>query len=214
MRHLRWLGPAAVLVGGAVVLVAALVLGGSDQPPTTTEPGPVALESSSAHQWFALDQLVAASPLVVRAHVVDTRRGEVLGADGPSPAVAGVVVREVTLEVDEVWRHTSAAAPVEPGERLVVAEEGWLSSGEPIVVDGLAPSTAGDDAVWFRQPLPGRTADGADVDAGSPRFLVAGSQGRYLVGAGGSLTGAEGDDRLVGVVEALTLDQLRAELRD
>lgn len=193
-------------IGIAVVLV--LVLRGGSEPSTVStppEPDPVAVEATSVYDFGSLEELAAASDLVVRARVVDTARGEMIGADGADPASAGIVVREVTLEVDEVLRTGGPTVAV--GTRLAVAEEGWLASGEPLIVDGLGASATGDDGIWFLQRVAG-SADGAPGD----RFVVVNSQGRYLVD-GGRLTGATGDDPLVRSIVSLTPSELTTTLR-
>jgi hypothetical protein len=214
VRLARWVGPAAVLGVGLLVGVAALLVGGDGEAgvaTTTTEPEPYEMESSAAHRWVTLDELVEASAVVVRGQVVHTTRGELLGAEGTDPAAAGVVVREVTIQVDEVLHRSDGAPLLGPGERIVVAEEGWLSTGEPLVVDGLAPSAPGDDAVWFLDALP--AGEDADPTSEGPTYVVVGSQGRYVVDGTDGLRGAEGDDALVASIESMSPDQLRAELR-
>ena len=216
VRLARWIGPVAVLCIGLLVGLGVLLVGGDDgagveSTTTTTVPEPYEIESSAAQRWSTLDELVEASAVVVRGRVVDTTRGELLGADGADPGVAGIVVREVTIQIDEVLRSTDRAPLLGPGERIVVAEEGWLSTGEPLVVDGLAPSAPGDDAVWFLDTLPSGEDDVGTPEG--PRFVVIGSQGRYLVAGVGTLRGAEGDDALIASIEATDLDQLRTELR-
>jgi hypothetical protein len=203
----RWLrvgGPVAVLAVGAVALVTVAL---RDRPPAPPPaPDPVEVDAQSAYEFATLDEMVAASDLVVRARVVATERGDLLGADGNDPGGAGVVVREVTLEVDEVWwtaPGTPSSSAVHAGDQLLVAEEGWLATGEPLIVDGLEPSSVGDDGVWFLQPLPDGT------DEGGPRYLVINAQGRYLVDNDG-LTGAAGDDALVTRIDDLSAQELRA----
>lgn len=207
---LLFAGPLVVLAIGAVVIGVVLWADGPDAAPP--EPDPVAVDADSVYEFTTVDEMVAASDLVVRARVVATERGALLGAEGADPAGAGVVVREVTLEVDEVWwRSPAGSVPeVRAGDVLVVAEEGWLASGEPLIVDGLAPSAVGDEGVWFLQALPDAgSGSGSGDDADEPQYLVINAQGRYLVD-GDSLVGASGDDELVAAIEHLAVDELRS----
>ncbi|CAN5695391.1 hypothetical protein BH10ACT3_BH10ACT3_13630 [soil metagenome] len=210
-RQLRILGPFLVVGAGLAGLVVFLVTGssGSDNGSDgATQPDPVVIEADSVYDFDTMDELIAASDLIVRARVVDTAKGDVIGADGADPASAAIVVRDVTLRVDEVFAAATAAGAgpaVADGDRIVVAEEGWLASGEPLIIDGLGPSAEGDDAIWFLQAVP---AAGPD----EPGYIVINSQGRYLIDDD-DLRGADGDDLLVKKVESLGADGLIEQLR-
>ena len=77
---------------------------------------------------------------------------------------------------------------------------GGRAEGAPLVVDGLAPSAMGDDAVWFLIRV------GDDEEA---RYVVVSAEGRYLV-RGDRLVGAAGDDPLVAELAALGAAGLEA----
>ena len=84
----------------------------------------------------------------------------------------------------------------------MVEEEGWLEDGAPLIVDGAAPSTVGDDGVWF-------LVDVGDADL--PIYVVVSAQGRYLVDDG-ALSGAAGDDPLVDELASLSVEELTARI--
>jgi hypothetical protein len=132
----------------------------------------------------------------VRAEVLRTERGRLFGEPGSAAAIES---RVVVLAVHEVLHGTGAAA----GEPLLVEEEGWDAAGAPLVVDGLAPSAAGDDGIWFLARV------GSEGEA---RFVVVSAEGRYLV-EGGRLRGAEGDDPLVAELARRTPEELAAAVR-
>jgi hypothetical protein len=189
-RRDRWLRLVGPLVAAGVAVTAALVVAGRDDSPDAATaagdrgaPEPVAV-SSDAPRLATLDELVAASDVVVEGRVVETRRGRSFG----EPGGRTIVSRLVTLRVDAVL---AGARPAEGA--VLVEEEGWLDDGSPLVVDGLRPTEEGDSGVWF-------LAAGGDPDV--PAYVVVGPQGRYLA-EGGRLTGAAGDDPLVSDLASL-----------
>lgn len=182
------------VVAMAVAIVGALLVTGRDDagtPAVQAEPEPVAV-SSDAPRMASLDELVAASDVVVQGRVVETRRGRNFGGPGGRT----IVSRLVTLRVDTVL----AGAPPTAGA-VLVEEEGWLDDGSPLVVDGLRPTEEGDQGVWF-------LAAGGDPDV--PAYVVVGPQGRYLADPqpGERLTGAAGNDPLVSDLTSLGPDGL------
>ncbi len=202
-RTRAW-GPPVVALVVAGILAAALIAGGgsSDDPrpaadatTTTTEPPPVDITSDSP-AYATLDELLAASDLVVRARVSSTERGRVFGEPGEDTALES---RLVALEVTETLRG------LEPPPEILVEEEGWLLDGSPLIVDGLVPSAEGDDAIWF-------LVDPSDDPLEATPFVTPTAPGRYLVG-GDVLLGADGDDPLVLRIEGLTPDQLEEAVR-
>ena len=189
----------ALAVAGilAVVLVAG---GGAEEPPaaettTTATPEPVRIESDSP-TYATLDELLAATDLVVRARVTSTERGRVFGEPGEETALES---RLVALEVTETLR--GAAPPAE----ILVEEEGWLLDGSPLIVDGLVPSATGDDAIWF-------LVDPSEDPQEPTPFVTTNAQGRYLV-VDGALVGADDPDPLVAELTALTPDELEDAVR-
>ena len=136
--------------------------------------------------------MVAASDLVVRARVDTTTRGRLVGE-----GEAAVVSRIDTLEIEEVLAGDVT------GSTLLVEEEGWLGDGTAIAVNGLAPSEAGMDAIWFLDRRP---------DAELPGYLVINHQGRFVVD-GDRLEGADGKDPLVTRLEPLGPDGLTDAVR-
>ncbi len=209
-RRRGWIAPALAVLVAAVV--AVVVIGGGspssdDAAPdgspgsstTSSEsiPDPVHIESD-APTYATLDELVAASDLVVRARVTVTERGRVFG-DPEEQGGDAIQSRLVGLEVAEVL------AGAEPPPEFYVEEEGWLLDGAPLIVDGLAPSAEGDDAIWF-------LVDPTDASDEASALITVNAQGRYVVVDGG-LVGAEGDDPLVARIEAISPDQLAQQVR-
>jgi len=197
---LAWALPAALVVV-AVVGAFALARDPAEPPPaptTTTAPvpEPVAVDSD-APAYASLDELVAASDLIVRGRVTDTERGRWFG-DGSERA--RIQSRLVTLDVEDVLK---GEAPDGATGTLLVEEEGWLEDGSPLVVDGAAPSTKGDEGIWFLVDPGDDTTDA---------LIIVNAQGRYLVD-GAHLEGASGADPLVAELSALSEDELAARIR-
>jgi hypothetical protein len=194
-RDRRWqlVGPVAA---AAVALAAGLVVAGRDDAgspaPGDRSPAaqaePVAV-SSDAPRLATLDELVAASDVVVQGRVAETRQGRSFG----EPGGRTIVSRLVTLRVDAVLAGAAPAAGA-----VLVEEEGWLDDGSPLVVDGLRPTEEGDSGIWF-------LAAGGDPDV--PAYVVVGPQGRYLA-EGERLAGAAGGDPLVSELASLGPDGL------
>ena len=184
-------------VGPVVAVVVAAIVGGflllrSDDPkPVDDEPLPPVAVTSDAPRLATLGELVDASDVVVRARVTGTERGRVFGEGD-----AAIESRVVRLRVTEVLHGAGVAA----GDALLVEEEGWSADGAALVVDGLAPSEPGDDAVWFLVRV------GQDEEA---RHVVVSAEGRYLV-HGDRLQGAAGDDPLVAELSDLGTAGLEA----
>ncbi len=198
-----WVPPVVALVV-AGILAAGLVAGGGSSSDgeaggggtsTTSTPAPVDISSDSP-AYATLDELLAASDLVVRARVTSTERGRVFGEPGEDTALES---RLVGLEVTEVLRGA------EPPAEVLVEEEGWLLDGSPLIVDGLVPSATGDDAIWF-------LVDPSDDPDEPAPFVTTNAQGRYIV-VDGELVGADGDDPLVGELEALGPEGLQDAVR-
>ena len=186
----RIAGPAvAILVAGVVAL--AVNRGTEDEVPPA-DPAPVAV-TSNAPRLATLDELVAASDLVVRGTVASTEHGRAFG----EPGGERIESRLVTLGVSEVL----AGDPSAEGT-LVVEEEGWLEDGAPLVVDGAPPSARGDDGIWFLVEV---------GDADAPVYVVVSAQGRYLVD-GDTLRGAAGDDPLIDELTDLSVEELTARI--
>jgi hypothetical protein len=172
----------AVLVAAVVGLL--LILRSDDPPASDDEPLPPVAVTSDAPRLGTLSELVDASDIVVRARVTGTERGRVFGEGD-----AAIESRIVRLRVTKVLRGPAVAVD----DTLLVEEEGWTADGAPLVVDGLAPSEPGDDAVWFLVRV------GQDEEA---RHVAVSAEGRYLV-RGDRLEGAAGDDPLVAELSAL-----------
>ena len=179
--------PIVPVVAGGVV--AAVVLTARSESATTTAM-PVA--AASPYNFQRLDELVGSSDLVVRGTVVATARGPLVG-DGEN----GVVARLVTVRVDDVLSGTTTASTV------LVHEEGWLTDGTPIAVNGLTPSRDGMEAFWFLDALP-------TVEA--PAYLVINHQGRFEVDDD-AVRGADTPDGLIESVERLGPDALGDAVR-
>ena len=200
----RWFGPiVAVVVAIAVFWWVAR----SPEPssvasgPTGSTPGTAAevveVQASSAVRFAGLDDLVRASDLVVQGTVVQTSRGRLVGSGDDA-----IVSRIVTLRIDEVLRGEGRA----PGDRVLVEEEGWLTDGRLLSVNGAAPSATGDTGIWFLQAVHDPELTG---------FTSTNGQGRYLVrpDAPDALTGSDQQDPLVQELQRLTPDELRDAAR-
>jgi hypothetical protein len=167
--------------------------GGEPDDEGARAPSPLAVSASSLYEFEDLASMVAASDLVVRARVDTTARGRLVG-DG----AAAIVSRIDTLQVREVLAGEA------PGATVLVEEEGWLGDGTAVAVNGLVPSEAGMDAIWFLDRRP---------DAELPGYLVINHQGRYVVN-GDRLRGADGTDPLVADLEPLGPDGLMDAVRE
>lgn len=194
-RRSRWL-PAAAVVVAVVGGVVAWRATAEDPEPSVADLAPVEV-TSDAPRRSSLAELADAADLVVRAQVVGTDRGRLFGDPGSAAAIES---RVVTLQVTRVLRAGPDADAPLAGDRVLVEEEGWTGDGAPLVVDGLAPSAAGDDAIWFL------TSVGTAEEA---RYVVVSAEGRYLV-EGDALTGAAGDDPLVAELAGLGATALEA----
>jgi hypothetical protein len=188
----RWGPVVAVVLAALVALVVWRSDGPAEKPGDAGRLAPVEVTSDAA-RLASLQDLLELSDLVVRAEVTGTERGRVFANPGGRGAIESRVVH---LRVTTVLRGAGAEA----GDRLLVEEEGWTAEGAPLVVDGLAPSTTGDDAVWFL------IRAGDDEEA---RYVVVSAEGRYLV-RGDRLVGAAGDDPLVAQLTALGAAGLEA----
>jgi hypothetical protein len=199
-RGRGWVAPVAALAVAGVLAVVLVAGGGSDDPPeaattTSTTPEPVRIESDSP-TYATLEELLAATDLVVRARVTSTEPGRTFGEPGEETALES---RLVALEVTETLRGA------EPPAEILVEEEGWLLDGSPLIVDGLVPSATGDDAIWF-------LVDPSEDPQEPTPFVTTNAQGRYLVD-GDALVGADGTDPLVSRIEAMTPDELELAIR-
>ncbi len=190
----RWqvAGPLLAVAVAAVVAVSLTREDGPSDDPERAAPTPVEV-TSDAPRLTSLEDLVAASDVVVLAEVVATQRGRVFG----DPGGETIESRVVTLEVSKVL---AGRAPSHG--RVLVEEEGWLQDGSPLIVDGAAPSAVGDSGIWF-------LVDVGEPDA--PMHVVVSAQGRYLVD-GDHLAGAAGDDPLIAELSALTVDELAGRI--
>jgi hypothetical protein len=192
----------------AALLAVVLVSGGSGSgsgsgdpasdgstATASTEPAPVDIASDSP-TYATLDELLAASDLVVRARVTSTERGRVFGEPGEENAIES---RLVGLEVTETLKGA------EPPPEILVEEEGWLLDGAPLIVDGLVPSATGDDAIWF-------LVDPSDDPQEPTPFVTTNAQGRYLI-VDDTLIGADAQDPLIQRLESLTPEALETAIR-
>jgi len=186
LRH-----PVAPLLAIAAVVVAAATWAWSRGDAPADTPEPIRVRATSVYDFSSLDEMGAASDLVVEADVVAVERGRLVG----EPGEGGVISRIVTLAVADVIRGDTTASTV------IVEEEGWLPDGTPIIVDDVEPSVVGDHGVWFLDALD--APDAADV----PAYLVINSQGRMLE-RGDRVEGGDQSDALVRALQQRSFDDL------
>jgi hypothetical protein len=201
----RWAGP--VLAIGIAVAVGLWAARGTGEPAVdtaaTAPPVTVVIDASSPTVAPSLTELTAASDLVVRGTVVSTAQGRLVGGGDPAdPAGSAVLSRVATVRVDEVLGGAGPAPAI--GATILVEEEGWLTDGRVISVNGAPPTATGDEVVWFLQSV---------QDAELTGFVGVGTQGRFLLRPGGVVVGPDRDDPLAMTVERLGADALLSRLR-
>jgi hypothetical protein len=148
---LGWLVPAGLVAAAGLVAIATLARSG-DEPPRQL--------NSDAPRYTTLDELVAASDLVVEATVAHVAAGRtVTAADDPG---AGIRTRLYELTVTRIL-HGDAA------RLLVVEEPAELLDDTPVIVDGMEPLREGERAVWYLV---------AGEGSSQPYYAVVNAQGR------------------------------------
>lgn len=159
----------------AIVVVLSLSSVAEDAPE------PIFGHADYPFRFDTVAQMVYASDLVIQGTVVETAPGRVVD-DGHTRHQS----RDVTVQISDVL-HGSAK-----GEVVLFEESGW-EDGRPLVLNGVQPSTAGEEVLLFLawQALP----DG-DV------LQLVSDQGRYSV-IGGELRGAANGDPLIEELESL-----------
>lgn len=190
-RVLRHPAVPLVAIAAVVIGVAAWTWGRSpdgDHPPT-----PLRVRATSIYDFSSLEEMSAASDLVVEADVIAVERGRLVG----DPDAGGVISRIVTLSVADVIKGDSSAGT----STVIVEEEGWLPDGTPLIVDDVEPSAVGDHGVWFLDALD--DAGSADL----PAYLVINSQGRLLE-RGDGVVGGDQTDPLVLAIQRGSFDEL------
>jgi hypothetical protein len=174
------------VLAGVVAVVVAVRGGSGDRSAIDIE--------SSAADHRTLDDLVAASDLVVVATVADVTEGRQISA--PADPDAAIRTRLMVLDVTDVLVGSSLGD-------VLVEEPATLADGTPVVVDGVEPLDVGEEAVWFLV--------GGDAEA-MPYFAVVNRQGRYTV-TDDTLEPAS-DDPLSGSLAGLGLDELSHRVTD
>jgi hypothetical protein len=154
------------------------------------EPRAVFVDAESIYQFDTLAEMAEVSDLVVEGRVVDVTRGRTIGQPGDS----AITSRIVTISVDATFPETTDAPAT-----VLVEEEGWLSDGSPLVVNGVSPSEIGDSGIWFLDEL---------GDPELPAYLVINSQGRFLH-TGDEVSGGDQRDPLVQTLQTLGYLELR-----
>lgn len=134
----RWswatIAPVILVVGVAAAALWWWRGSTADRPPE-----PVSIEATGA-QFTTLDQMVAASDLVVRGQIVDVEDGRSI-TDPANPAV-GIRTQLAAVEVVEVL------AGGDPGP-LVVEQEAALLDGTPVRINGVDPLAVGEFGYLF-----------------------------------------------------------------
>jgi hypothetical protein len=158
-------------------------------------PGDVVnVEASSMYTFATLDEMVAASDVVVIGTVAATERGRLVG----DPTNGGVISRVVTVSVDELIIDRGESSDGGGADAVRIEEEGWLVDGRPVVVNGMAPTAVGERAVWFLDRL-----DGEPVST----YLVINSQGRFVAEQSGT-RGGDQRDALVRQLQQYPIDDI------
>jgi hypothetical protein len=134
---------------------------------------PIEVRSTGA-AFTSLDEMVAASDVVVIARALAVAPGRSFVTEDGS----GIRSQVVTLEVGRVL------AGADPGPTIGMEEEAATADGRPVEVDGLRPTAAGDQGIFF-------LVSGDDPDV--PYFATVSTAGRYL-----RASTEQGDDELLG----------------
>jgi hypothetical protein len=140
----------------------------------------VNVDATSLYTFATLDEMVAASDVIVVGTVAATERGRLVG----DPANGGVVSRVVTVSVDEFILDRSASSDGGGTDAVRIEEEGWLVDGRSVVVNAMAPTAVGERAVWFLDRLEGDPVS---------TYLVINSQGRFVAEQSGTRGGDQRD---------------------
>lgn len=111
----------------------------------------------------SLEEMVAASDVVVVAEVVEVGRGAYMGEEP-----GRLQLRDVALRVSEILRGNAGK------ENLKFVETGWGSKGAELVIEGYPTSVVGQEGIYFLGP---KVPDGSP-SAGSHSLLN--SQGRFF----------------------------------
>lgn len=186
LRGATWICASVLVVTAGVVFALSYRPGASVEPAAARRP--VEVTSDARHRFATVEELVAASDLVVEGHVVATEVGRPFGdADADTGAVSAIRSQITTVGVDAILRGASSETT------LVVEEEAELADGTPVRVDGMRAGAVGDRGVWFLV---------ASRDPDFPGYVVVNAQGGYLRGTGDSLRGGDPTDPLVHAIEA------------
>jgi hypothetical protein len=125
--------PLVLVVGVALFAGWMLVDAGDDPVP------PVAV-AADGPRFDTVEEMAAASDVVVRGDVVAVEEGRAI-TDPERPDV-GIVTRLLEIRVAATLRGPRH-------DTIVVEQEAALLDGTPIVVNGLPPVSVGTEAVWF-----------------------------------------------------------------
>lgn len=168
MSNARRLRPSVRWLRFLLPLVAAVVVLVLRWPDSSSKSVDLA---ASGPQYSTVDQLVAASDLIVLGRIDRVEQGRVF-TDSADPA-AGIRTQLAGLAVEQVLKGP-------PTSSVTLEEEAALLDGTPITVDGAAPSTAGQRGVYFLIADDGDTA----------YYALIGTQGRYLIQGDSLVTAA------------------------
>ena len=153
--------PVLVLAALAAVVAWWVWPDGEDAPPSSGQGAAPVDIASSGPAFTTVDELAAASDLVVVATVARVDDGRVL--TDPTDPDTGIRTSLLRLDVEDTLAGTAPAT-------VVVEHEAALLDGTPITVDGVAPPRSGQRSVLFLV---------ASGDPGVPYHAVVGPQGRY-----------------------------------
>ncbi len=169
-----------------VALVAGRGSSGDADPPVPTAD----LQATDTLTVGSLDDLVAAATCVAAGEVVHTERGRIV--------TDGLETRLVQVRVDEALTGDC------PEGNVVLEEEGWLTDGTEVTVNGWPGSAEGDRGVWFL--VPGTSDE-------MPYAATVATSGA-LRWRGGELLAPPDPPAWVAAATAGGLDELRARVRE
>ncbi len=173
---------------GLPLVIAALVLwlrwpdSGTD-PVNITASGPV---------FTRLDDLVAASDLVVIGTIASTATGRII--TNPTDPTVGIRTTLYTLSVETVLTGQTT-------NTLIIEHETALLDGTPITINGTAPPSRGERGLYF-------LVAGSDTEFAN--YAIISAQGRYRIN--GNVLSSTGTDSLSQTLNQSTITEVTTRI--